>query len=216
MFTIITCIVYYFDYSKEEKTYPNDIPSIFLQWKLRRKVQVKGAFLKVAIGPRFAPSSATDNTPTEESDDGEKHDDDDDDANKPSKPFTGTLFKRRRRIKSKDDRMKLKNAALRRTRGPKDPCYVPDRFLYRLDVGPDGAMVVAFSNSGHLLAVASRAPRFNSILNTTGTNPFVLTTMVFRSNIVFYVCFQKLYIRYFCMIRIWTKRSGRKKLPIMQ
>lgn len=63
--------------------------------------------------------------------------------------------------------MKLKNAALRRTRGPKDPCYVPDRFLYRLDVGPDGAMVVAFSNSGHLLAVASRAPRFNSILNTT-------------------------------------------------
>jgi hypothetical protein len=80
------------------------------------------------------------------------------------------LYKRRRRIKSKEDRFKLKSAALRRTRGPKDSCYVPDRLLYRLDVGPDGAMVVAYSNTGHLLAIASRAPRFNSLLNTTGTD----------------------------------------------
>lgn len=31
----------------------------------------------------------------------------------------------------------------------------PDKLLHRLEVGPNGAMVVAFSHSGHLLAVAA-------------------------------------------------------------
>lgn len=82
--------------------------------------------------------------------------------------------KKRRKVLSKEEKSKLRAAALRRSRGPKDPCLVPDRFLYRLNVsflnirnyflnsfflvfshfqvGPDGAMVVTFSNSGHLLA----------------------------------------------------------------
>lgn len=152
-------------YSKDEVTYPNGIPSIYLQWKLYRKMQVRGAFLKVAIGPRFAPSSNL-AEPEEGSDAGSEHQPDDNEPK--SSKSTGMLYKRRRRVKNKEDRYKMKSAALRRTRGPKDPCYVPDRFLYRLDTGPDGAMVVAFSNSGHLLAVASRAPHFNALLNTTG------------------------------------------------
>lgn len=123
----------------------------------------------MAIGPRFAPFVNIDDDPADGSDAGSDHSPDDDDkANKSSKQSAGMLYKRRRRVKTKDDRFKMKSAALRRTRGPKDPCYVPDRFLYRLEVGPDGAMVVAFSNTGHLLAVASRAPRFNALLNTTG------------------------------------------------
>jgi len=52
----------------------------------------------------------------------------------------------------------IKTAAARRGRGPKEPCVLPTRLLHRLDVGPDGAMVVAFSHCGHLLAVAAKSP----------------------------------------------------------
>ena len=59
---------------------------------------------------------------------------------------------------SKAEWKHIKTAAARRGRGPKEPCVLPTRLLHRLDVGPDGAMAVAFSHCGHLLAVAARSP----------------------------------------------------------
>ncbi len=60
--------------------------------------------------------------------------------------------KRKRRKRSKEERTKLRAAAMRRSRGTKDACVVPDKFLSRIEVGLEGAMAAAFSHSGHLLA----------------------------------------------------------------
>ncbi len=51
-----------------------------------------------------------------------------------------------------------------------EPCLLPDRVLFRLNVGPQGAMVVRFSNSGHVLAVACQAPSLP--VNTIELNTF--------------------------------------------
>ena len=55
--------------------------------------------------------------------------------------------------KSSAELARLRSSLLKRTRGPREPCVVPDKLVYRVDVGGnDGAMVVAFSHSGHVLA----------------------------------------------------------------
>lgn len=51
---------------------------------------------------------------------------------------------------------KLRSALLKRTRGTREPCVVPDKLLQRIDVGPEGALVVSFSHSGHILAIAAK------------------------------------------------------------
>lgn len=58
--------------------------------------------------------------------------------------------------KSKAELMKLRSALLKRTRTAREQCVVPDKLLYRYDVGEEGAMVVSFSSSGHILAIAAR------------------------------------------------------------
>lgn len=54
--------------------------------------------------------------------------------------------------KNAADLTKLRTALLKRTRGNREPCVVPDKLLQRIDVGGDGALVVSFSHSGHILA----------------------------------------------------------------
>lgn len=58
--------------------------------------------------------------------------------------------------KSKAELMKLRSALLKRIRTAREQCVVPDKLLYRYDVGEEGAMVVSFSSSGHILAIAAR------------------------------------------------------------
>jgi WD40 repeat protein len=53
--------------------------------------------------------------------------------------------------------LKIRAAVLKRSRGHKEPCIIPDSLVHRLNAGPGGAMVVSFSHSGHLLAVAGPA-----------------------------------------------------------
>ena len=52
---------------------------------------------------------------------------------------------------------RLRSTLLRRSRPFKEACVVPNKLLKRVDVGKHGAMVVSFSRSGHLLAVAAAA-----------------------------------------------------------
>jgi hypothetical protein len=83
--------------------------------------------------------------------------------------FHPHYHKKLRKHKSREERNRLRAAVLRRVRNPQEPCTVPNKFLcklnvrdnlylrnkflnYFLKVGPEGAMVVKFSNSGHLLA----------------------------------------------------------------
>ena len=54
--------------------------------------------------------------------------------------------------KSNNELSRLRSALLKRTRASREPCVVPDKLLYRVDVGNEGAMVVSFSHSGHILA----------------------------------------------------------------
>jgi hypothetical protein len=54
--------------------------------------------------------------------------------------------------KSLPELSRLRSALLQRTRGAREPCVVPDKVLYRIDAGTEGAMVVSFSHSGHILA----------------------------------------------------------------
>jgi hypothetical protein len=147
--------------SPEEANYPDNVPSIFLQWRLLQKHPIPGAFLKIAIGSRIRKAKKNED---EESDhhEQESQEEESDDDNPPptsrskkvdhNKPSKGKGKKRRRRPKSLEERAKLRAAVMRRSRGPKDSCVVPDKFLNRLEVGPEGAMVVAFSYTGHLLA----------------------------------------------------------------
>ncbi len=76
--------------------------------------------------------------------------------------------------KSKAELARIRAAVLKRARGAREPCVVPDKLLCRLDVGPEGAMVVAFSHSGHLLAVASKAAAASVPLSGQGLSACTL------------------------------------------
>jgi len=54
--------------------------------------------------------------------------------------------------KSTQELARLRSALLKRNRGTREPCVIPDKLLYRVDVGNDGALAVSFSHSGHVLA----------------------------------------------------------------
>ena len=54
--------------------------------------------------------------------------------------------------RSTQDLAKLRSALLKRNRGTREPCVIPDKLLYRVDVGNEGALAIAFSHSGHVLA----------------------------------------------------------------
>lgn len=139
-----------------------------MQWKIAKKKTINGAFLKIALGPRVSLRDPLPTLPHEEAA-SETSSDRLDPQQTKATPSQDTL-KRRRRVKSREERHKLKAAAFRRFRGPRDACLVPDRFLYRLEVGADGAMTVAFSFSGHLLAIAARTSVFNVLTNSQGTS----------------------------------------------
>eukprot|EP01035_Chromulina_nebulosa_P017824 gene17824-23435_t len=77
-------------------------------------------------------------------------------------------------ITSKSDIHKQKAMVLKRVRGLHELCVIPDRLLHRLQSGPEGAMVVQFSHSGHVLAVASKSniPNVNLVsYSNTNTIP---------------------------------------------
>jgi hypothetical protein len=54
--------------------------------------------------------------------------------------------------RSTQELSKLRSALLKRNRGTREPCVIPDKLLYRVDVGNEGALCVSFSHSGHVLA----------------------------------------------------------------
>jgi hypothetical protein len=56
-------------------------------------------------------------------------------------------------VLSKGDMTKARVAAAKRARSPKEPCVGPDKLLHRLEVGPNGAMVVSFSHSGMFMYI---------------------------------------------------------------
>lgn len=74
--------------------------------------------------------------------------------------YTGPYVGRRGKLwaglngtpKSTQELARLRSALLKRNRGTREPCVIPDKLLYRVDVGNEGALSIAFSHSGHVLA----------------------------------------------------------------
>jgi WD40 repeat protein len=140
-----------------ESAYPNGVPEAFVQWRLQRRQPVPGAFLSVNLGPR--PAEMMPALPEKVSS-GEAVKKIDALDGLVSTHYTGRRGKLWAGIngapKSKAELTRLRSALLKRTRGHREPCVVPDKLVSRLDVGAEGAMVVSFSHSGHILAVAAK------------------------------------------------------------
>eukprot|EP01031_Cornospumella_fuschlensis_P028670 gene28670-34614_t len=151
----------------EEIAYPHHIPAVYLQYKLLRKKPIPGAYLSMSFGAKIYKRVGAGLGGL--GGDGKGDGDDEDSSERstsPSKPQVSaedqvSLYERLSRHKKKKNKTKgeeyaNRGSALRRVRRGEDACIVPHKFLRRLDVGPDGAMVTAFSHCGHLLAIACR------------------------------------------------------------
>ena len=81
-------------------------------------------------------------------------------GNHPHQSYSGPYVGRRGKLwagingapKQTQELARLRSALLKRNRGTREPCVIPDKLLYRVDVGNDGALAVSFSHSGHVLA----------------------------------------------------------------
>lgn len=140
-----------------EDGYPDGIPSVYLQWRFQKRLPIEGSFLSVSLGPRpiqyargqtllrsatsLIGPSTTSNTSLLSS------------GGNSSALGSSVLAS----ASSKPDDARLRTAVLRRSRAEKEPCVVPNRLLFSLPVGPNGAMVVRFSHSGEYLAVAAES-----------------------------------------------------------
>jgi len=131
-----------------EEAYPDNVPSVYVQWRRQHLRPVEGAMLEVSLGPRPNTAVAQPVLTAGVVEGGGSS------AGSPASGIGGAAS--RNSIRDKADMSKAKAATIKRTRGPREACVVPDRLVHRLEVGPEGAMVVAFSKSGHLLAVAAR------------------------------------------------------------
>ena len=145
-------------YSSSYNTaYPNGIPEVYIQWRRQNKVMLHDAALKFSIGPRnietvvdFGGLPLVEATSADEVGQGSTH---------------GGAIATILDVQNKGDTSKLRAAVMRRSRSHREPCVIPDKLLHRFDSGPEGAMVVAYSHSGHLLAVSGRSATLNAPLS---------------------------------------------------
>ena len=136
-----------------EMAYPDNVPSVYVQWRRQHHRPVEGAMLEVSLGPRPNTAVAQPVLTAGVVEGGGSS------SGNPS--GIGGGGGSRNSIRDKAEMSKAKAATIKRTRGPREACVVPDRLVHRLEVGPEGAMVVAFSKSGHLLAVAAKCQQLS-------------------------------------------------------
>ncbi len=140
--------------SRDDPSYPDGVPEVYIQWRKQQRSIIKGCTLKLAVGPRESSDNVHNVAIGETVITGNV-------VSSPQRAISMTMPTTEEMSK---DINKVRTAILKRSRVGKEPCVIPDRLLHRLEVGPEGAMVVAFSHIGHLLAVASKS--------TTLTPPF--------------------------------------------
>lgn len=131
---------------KDEDAYATDnIPSVYLQWRMRNYVAVPNSYMSVTT----IPCDPLQKTPIgtavliKESPELIK--------NGPEEPKEKESSKSEQKLQQK-----AKSSAIKRLRGKNEPCVVPDKLLHRLVVGPEGAVAVKYSHTGNLLAVAAK------------------------------------------------------------
>ncbi len=150
-------------------SYPDGIPSVYLQWRRHHYEPIPHGFLCLELGPQETQFSgnATGVTSTAVNQDGSPQ----------RKSVTADALAVAEADLVRDPKHhfdKAKSYAIKRLRAPREPCTVPDKVLHRLKVGPEGAMVVQFSHSGHLLAVGAKCNDISSIFAGNTSNMDVL------------------------------------------
>jgi WD40 repeat protein len=165
-------------YNHEDTSYPDSVPEVYIQWRKQRRVELNNACLSVSIGPRrmeqiaisvAVPDGVMASPARRES----MHMQLDDGSNN----ISG----------NKEELVKLRTAIMGRARAPKEICMIPNRLLNRLEVGPDGAMVVSFSHCGHLLAIAARietvATPFTNMFPQIASPSYIYSLQLFDTDI---------------------------------
>jgi len=163
-----------------ESSYPNGVPEVYVQWRLQRRYRIEGAYLSIKLGPRPAEtmpillnSVGADNLSSPLRDGSH---DNSPRGNHPHQSYSGPYVGRRGKLwagihgapKQTQELARLRSALLKRNRGTREPCVIPDKLLYRVDVGNDGALAVSFSHSGHVLAIAAKTPGAAIAVDTDG------------------------------------------------
>jgi len=118
--------------------HPDGIPAVYWQWRRKTLKPLMGV-LHIKAGCRARSRR-------------------DEGVYPGDRPMSGVKSKSYREITSldKDGRSAaVRTSVLERSRASSEPCVPPNRLLHRLHVGPEGAMVVAFSHCGSFLAVAA-------------------------------------------------------------
>lgn len=135
----------------DEAVYPDNVPSVYVQWRRQNLLPIEGANLALSLGPRPVAAVAQ---PVLQTGNVEQ-------VSGLSALGTRASMGGKSEDLTRKDFSRAKAATIKRTRGLREVCLVPDKLLHRLEVGPEGAMVVAFSHSGHLLAVAAKTVQVN-------------------------------------------------------
>eukprot|EP00605_Chrysophyceae_sp_TOSAG23-4_P000238 GSChrysophyteH1.ASY1.ANO1.275.1 assembled CDS len=138
-------------------SYPDGIPSVYMQWRRQNYEIIDKGKLSISIGPQeteFTSDAGVVKSTAVNSD--------------------GTPQKRKS-LDGTDDGMplaeaelvrnepksfnKAKSFAIKRLRSEGEPCALPDKLLHRIPVGPEGAMTIQYSHSGHLLAIGAKSSK---------------------------------------------------------
>lgn len=153
--------------AEESTKHLDEIPSVYLQWRLRQWKPIKGAFLSVSVGPRKKWSKGPEEDLDDPMDEVEEEEASKRSVNDEMQDLGGSggIWRRGRVFtpvippsRTRAEVARLRGAVQSRTRHLlKEECLVPDKFTSKIEVGPEGAMVVSFCKSGHVLAVAGRS-----------------------------------------------------------
>ena len=135
---------------KDDPAFPHSIPEVYLQWRRRHLAELPTA-LKVSLGPAplVVELEAVPNLHLKEPDE----------EGKPpagsSAPPNSAARKKHQYVRKLTKEMRLEIS--RRSRTDAESCRIPDMLLHKLDVGPFGAMSLAFSHCGIFLAVSGES-----------------------------------------------------------
>lgn len=153
------------DYSDDSLIF-NEVPEVYVQWSKLKHKRLHESMISITIGPRKgekmssrALMNQTALIPIDNSNE---------ELSQQLRRYRNKHNVAMHTLKTKTDLNKIRNAVFKRSRGYKEACVPPDKLLNRIDVGHNGAMVVSFSNSGHVLAVASEASPSSVGLNNKG------------------------------------------------
>ena len=136
-------------FTKDDPAFPYSVPEVYMQWRRRQLVELPTA-LKVSLGP--APLAVElDNVPSLSL----KEPASEDKAQVGGAPPSSAARKKHQYVRHLTQEMRQEIS--RRSRTDAEPCRIPDTLLHKLDVGPFGAMSIAFSHCGIFLAVSGES-----------------------------------------------------------